>query len=114
MKKVLQISLDIAVGPECTGKILAQSVAHKLKGLDYNIVDATFQRDITAYYDALTYQHEYLMEVRRYFGENEQFVVKGQSEEEALTKARELIKNSPHFWAGDYREGTLKCVKKLN
>ena len=113
MEKVLQISLDIAVGPECTGKILSQSVVEELERQGYTIMGAEFQKDVTAYYDALTQQHEYLMEVRRYFSEDEQFVVKGKTQEEALAKARELIKNNPHFWGGDYKEGSLRCIKQM-
>lgn len=113
MEKVLQISLDIAVGSECTGKILATSVADELKHLGYTIVDAAFQKNVTAYYDALNQQHEYLMEVRRYFSDYEQFVVKGKTQEEALAKARDLIKNNPRFWGGDYKEGSLRCIKQM-
>ena len=113
MDKVLQISLDIAVGPECKGKDLAKEITKELSKRGFTIMGAEFQKDITAYYDALTQQHEYLMEVRRYFSDYEQFVVKGKTQEEALAKARELIKNNPHFWGGDYKEGSLRCVKKL-
>lgn len=113
MEKVLQISLDIAVRYECKGKDLEKKILEELNKQGFTVVNAEFQKDVTAYYDALNQQHEYLMEVRRYFSDYEQFVVKGKTQEEALSKARDLIKNNPRFWGGDYKEGSLRCVRQM-
>ena len=49
-KRVLQISLDILVGPECDGEELAENVANELERRGYRVVGAGFQDDMTECY----------------------------------------------------------------
>ena len=51
-KRVLQISLDIVVGPECDGVELADDVAYELIRRGYKVVGASFQEDMTECYEA--------------------------------------------------------------
>lgn len=113
METILQISLDIAVGPECSGNELAQFVANELERRGYVIIATEFQKDVSAYYDALK-PNRYLMEIRKLFSGYETFIVEAETKEEALSKARDRLKNDVHFWDSHYEIGSLKCVKKLN
>ena len=50
-KRVLQISLDILVGPECNGMELADDVADELERRGFRVVGAGFQEDMTETYE---------------------------------------------------------------
>ena len=50
-KRVLQISLDILVGPKCDGMELADDVADELERRGFRVVGAGFQEDMTELYE---------------------------------------------------------------
>lgn len=49
-KRVLQISLDILVGPDCNGTKLAETVEQELNHRGFNVLGASFQEDMTETY----------------------------------------------------------------
>lgn len=50
--KIKQISLDICVGDACDGCDLSYDIADELDKLGYKVIGASFQDDMTEYYEA--------------------------------------------------------------
>jgi hypothetical protein len=50
-KRVLQIGLDIVVGPECTGGELAEEVANELSKRGFTVAGVSFIDDLTECYE---------------------------------------------------------------
>lgn len=57
--------------------------------------------------------HQYQMEIKRWFGGYEPFVIEADNKANALAKAKVYVCQNPPYCWGDYNINDIRCVKKL-
>ena len=57
--------------------------------------------------------HRYLLSVQRYFSGEETFTVEAADKTTAVEIGESMVARDPHFTGGNYKRGSVRCVKKL-
>lgn len=57
--------------------------------------------------------HQYLMEIKRWFGGYVPFVIEAESKTDALEKAKAYVCKTQPYCFDDYNRNDVRCVKKI-